>query len=591
MTEPQTTNFSKVDNAAFYATYVYPPLKPELAEIRLLKIDAHGLDNHELVNNVSLRSPPAFSALSYVCGSPTNTTPILVSGFVFNAFANLASAIADVRTCWQRAFPDKELFLWTDQICINQDDDDERSQQVSNMREVYSSAQYTLIWLPASVDVGHEFASWPDCKQWLLRQRLKLHATSAFVHKRTALNGSVLPERPSSQSVREIAFAVHEVYALGRSEWWTRAWVFQEFMVSESAMFIIKPFLVPWTDVLELLQLFYDSWDDFSQWRYDIQNYLNEEEVAIRAHMRLKRLHPFCTKTCDFCYILYDMYTDDPQGVWANSLSLPETYSDILTAFAGHYLGFISIFEDKKHLRSRLPLSTVMKRSRSRKTSEPRDKIYAYLGLLANPNIITPNYRRRLNTLFTDVAMRIIEQDRRLDILSQTREAERHSTADDPLPSWVPTWTVLEDHRTTSKGRYFSIAKYDSLDIFDDVRGAPAQFIFHDDDSVASRGMVLQTRGLKVDTLAEKQPDPDQNIFHGMLPNLTIRPGTAAVSGDEVWALFGADGYLILRQTNVSGRYSVVSEAVLVGDILTDNKEVLESIGRASFPVHDIHIE
>ncbi|KAK5955432.1 hypothetical protein OHC33_003070 [Knufia fluminis] len=589
MEEPEETTFSKVDNSAFYSTFVYPRLNVELLEIRLLRIDAHGLDKHELVSNISLHNPPAFSALSYVCGPPTRTSQISVSGKLFNAFANLAAAIADARTCWHRAFPGSELFLWTDQVCINQNDDNERSQQVSKMRDVYSNAEHTLIWLPASIDVEYEFQHWSDCKQWLLQQRSKLHATSAFVRKTTAPSGSIQPEKPSSQSVKDIVMAVNEIYSLGRSEWWTRAWVFQEFVVSESAMFMMKPFLVPWVDVFELLELYYKSWDTFSQWRYDVEERLNEEETGIRSHIVSKGLYPYCTSSCDFCYILYDMYTGYHRGVWDDTLNLPETYSDILTAFAGHYLGFISVFKDKKTLGSRLPLSTVMKRSRNRKTSEPRDKVYAYLGLLADSNIITPNYRQRLNVVYTEVARKIIEQDQRLDILSQTREAQRRSTHDDFLPSWVPTWAVLEDHRTTSKDRYFSIARFDRLDIFTDIRNAPAQYQFLDDEKTGMKNVILQARGLMIDVLVEKQPDPDQNIFYGMLQGLTMRVGASAVAGDSVWALYGAQDFLVLRR--IEGRSRVISEAMLAGDFLTKNKQVLESIERASFQLENIRVE
>lgn len=44
-------------------------------------------------------------------------------------------------------YSDKPRRLWIDQICINQDDDKEKSQQVRIMREIYSSAKRTLVWL------------------------------------------------------------------------------------------------------------------------------------------------------------------------------------------------------------------------------------------------------------------------------------------------------------------------------------------------------------------------------------------------------------------------------------------------------------
>ena len=38
-------------------------------------------------------------------------------------------------------------YLWIDAICINQEDDDEKSSQVSMIFEIYSVAQSVVVWL------------------------------------------------------------------------------------------------------------------------------------------------------------------------------------------------------------------------------------------------------------------------------------------------------------------------------------------------------------------------------------------------------------------------------------------------------------
>lgn len=42
--------------------------------------------------------------------------------------------------------------LWVDQLCINQDDTDERNMQVQSMSLVYSQAKQTVIWLGFGVE-------------------------------------------------------------------------------------------------------------------------------------------------------------------------------------------------------------------------------------------------------------------------------------------------------------------------------------------------------------------------------------------------------------------------------------------------------
>ena len=47
----------------------------------------------------------------------------------------------------QLRLPDGSRRLWIDAICINQDDDDEKNAQVSQMANVYSKAQSVCVWL------------------------------------------------------------------------------------------------------------------------------------------------------------------------------------------------------------------------------------------------------------------------------------------------------------------------------------------------------------------------------------------------------------------------------------------------------------
>jgi hypothetical protein len=42
--------------------------------------------------------------------------------------------------------------MWADAICINQEDDDEKSFQVAMMGQVYAAAAHTIIFLSTPVD-------------------------------------------------------------------------------------------------------------------------------------------------------------------------------------------------------------------------------------------------------------------------------------------------------------------------------------------------------------------------------------------------------------------------------------------------------
>ncbi len=71
----------------------------------------------------------------------TDAEPMLVDGRPFNAFANLVHAIDQVYHHWQLKNPDKVLYLWAVQICINQHDQEERTKPVAGMmRNIYNRA-------------------------------------------------------------------------------------------------------------------------------------------------------------------------------------------------------------------------------------------------------------------------------------------------------------------------------------------------------------------------------------------------------------------------------------------------------------------
>lgn len=94
----------------------------------------------ELVDKVSLGTANGrYVALSYAPGKLNNTRQIMVNGFLFNVFANLEHALECVRKHQTRE-SDEKFFIWADQICINQSNVEERSQQMQYMSEIFRNS-------------------------------------------------------------------------------------------------------------------------------------------------------------------------------------------------------------------------------------------------------------------------------------------------------------------------------------------------------------------------------------------------------------------------------------------------------------------
>ena len=63
-----------------------------------------------------------------------------------NLFKALLALRADVNV-------HKKLPIWADAVCINQNDDSERSAQVNAMADIYTKAEFAVVWLGSRVNI------------------------------------------------------------------------------------------------------------------------------------------------------------------------------------------------------------------------------------------------------------------------------------------------------------------------------------------------------------------------------------------------------------------------------------------------------
>ena len=82
-----------------------------------------------------------YTALSYAWGNPNDTTSILVDKSSLQITKSLDCALRHSRDT------ERIMYIWADGICINQHDNIEKAQQVLLMGEIYSIAHHTVICL------------------------------------------------------------------------------------------------------------------------------------------------------------------------------------------------------------------------------------------------------------------------------------------------------------------------------------------------------------------------------------------------------------------------------------------------------------
>lgn len=120
-------------------------------EIRLIELlpGAEGTTIQlHIVQNVSLRETPTYNALSYTWGNPKITQSVLIDSLKVDLTEDLVAFLC----CRRRELDGQVDVLWVDAICINQQDDVEKTQQLPLMRQIYSQSAITIVWLGVAAE-------------------------------------------------------------------------------------------------------------------------------------------------------------------------------------------------------------------------------------------------------------------------------------------------------------------------------------------------------------------------------------------------------------------------------------------------------
>jgi hypothetical protein len=140
--------------------FKYPPLANPSRDIRLISLQGRSVtsstgqrslgDEQDIcceLSAVPLDKAPPYVALSYTWGDPKDTLAIHVNNNVMHVTRNLHSALLHLRLDCSRT-------LWVDAVCIDQQNNVEKSDQVQLMREIYHRAIHVTVWLGPSDDTS-----------------------------------------------------------------------------------------------------------------------------------------------------------------------------------------------------------------------------------------------------------------------------------------------------------------------------------------------------------------------------------------------------------------------------------------------------
>jgi hypothetical protein len=177
-------------------------------------------------------------------------------------------------------------------------------------------------------------------------------------------------------------------------------------------------------------------------------------------------------------------------------------------------------------------LITLLTHSSNCNASDKRDHVYAFLGLTSNVYGLVVNYAPSNSpvTLFTQLAGRIVDEDKDLRILSYV--GAKSKTRMEGLPSWAPDWSCTRDQ--------FSFWVRDSADDTDSIKS-------HEDGRepcVTNNCRILDVQGICLDTVVAQ----DRNDTFSTGEGRTIfHHNQCIIVGDEFWVLHGASRLVVLR--------------------------------------------
>ena len=239
----------------------------ERAWVRILRPEAgrlgDPLSGRLTVEELNATEP--FDALSYCCGPPVLNYSIIVNGASgFRITQNLWTALQRVRKT------DSDRRIWVDAVCIDQEDEREKSSQVRHMHAVYSHAEEVCIYVGECRTRqyresmrGHYLPEADEtCQTSSYDSRIRLDATGYWAgdctsrdYFRSVFPGYRIYDSPTAEFIERLEdeLLYDPVYnASSRQTWWKRLWTVQELLLAKHPVIYCGPCVMPWETVFRI---------------------------------------------------------------------------------------------------------------------------------------------------------------------------------------------------------------------------------------------------------------------------------------------------------------------------------------------------
>ncbi|KAI3325137.1 HET-domain-containing protein [Xylariaceae sp. AK1471] len=356
--------------------YRYKPLNA--GEIRLLVLKRSScypsVIQAELIHR-PIYPPPDYEAVSYRWGSSELTEEALVDGCRFPVTKSAFNVLLARRSVW------RERTIWIDQLCINQENLQEKSEQVQLMCDIYHHASRVIAYLGG--DWQSRLAGPLIYELWAL----------TYQYNTDEFGSAAFSAESKSQRWRAMA-------DLFSNEYFNRTWIIQEIAVGQKTELYVGRMYIPWMIFAEVML-----------WCFQTQR---------RS--------------------LLTTSDDRDRRIWRNGRSF-ENIAVITTLRpeAEEWTGAVGSYSHIIDLENLLYLTFKFS------AGDPRDKVFGLIGIaksVGNAALITPDYSLSVEQVFENAARAILSfppERRSVNILALagTGFSEQPRT----MPSWVPNFS------------------------------------------------------------------------------------------------------------------------------------------------------
>ncbi|CZR68689.1 uncharacterized protein PAC_18588 [Phialocephala subalpina] len=390
----------------------------------------------------------SYTALSYVWGDHNDTTEVVLNNGILQITKTLDCALRHIRDEL------RVMYVWADGICINQSDKVERADQVLLMGEIYSTAHHTVIYLGPGDSTSRDVLSiLQDCCN-----------RGNYQYSSLSINFGLV------EGLRQIL----------NNPWFFRIWILQEFVLSRDSRVQWGQARCAWKALSDMVDYmsnarrppdnsdsprdhrqstpgggfpidFRKDPDTRGSSNYNLKSRSGQAFTATEVEI-IELLEPLVSPTSNF-HVLglpqHGVLERMQAAKIAHDHALNKDDENVPKDGRRHRR-----HKDRRRGQDLIKLLDLMVSRAGLGAFDPRDMVFAHLGLARNADIQV-DYSKTVAEVYHDLARESITRFNSLRILGYVNDADPDdrgimassrggivTCTKEKLVSWTPNWTM-----------------------------------------------------------------------------------------------------------------------------------------------------